>query len=243
MYNNNKAQRNPKGWTEICFKQSKENTMFNKLLIKALKKRFNKLSPDEKQTVREMVNNETISETTEKNKNKVKKRRTKKMADEKEVKKDEVETEKVETENKEVDNEKSTEVAKDDVKEVEKKEEKVDETQKEEPTEKTEPDATEEEPTAPQVNDTEQTGNGVRIEDLVTKDMLAERLAALEAKFDAVVKENTDLKNELSNKSDELNGMKDKYENKDFGGYQKQGVMQKDKYANSSFDEYAKAFM
>ena len=58
--------------------------MFNKLLIKALGKRFNKLSPEEKQNVREMVNNETISETTEKQK--VKKRKKKTMADEKEVK-------------------------------------------------------------------------------------------------------------------------------------------------------------
>ena len=216
--------------------------MFNKLLIKALKKRFNKFSPDEKHSVREMVNNETISDTTEKNKSKVKKRRTKTMADEKEVKK-EVETSKVETENNEVDKEKSTEVEKDDAKKVDETK-KVEETKKEEPTDEAKPDEPQdEEPTAPQVNDTEPSGNGVRIDDLVTKDMLTERLAALEAKLDAVVKENSDLKNELSNKSDELNGMKDKYENKDFGNFQKQGVMQKDKYANSSFDEYSKAFM
>ena len=68
-------------------------------------------------------------------------------------------------------------------------------------------------------------------------------MAAFEAKLDAVVKENGDLKNELSKKSDELTGMKDKYENKDFGNFQKQGVMAKDKSANSSFDEYSKAFM
>lgn len=214
--------------------------MFNKLLIKALKKRFNKFSPDEKQLVREMANNETISDTTEIN-NKAKKRRTKKMADEKEVKTNEVETSKVETQNNEVDKEKSTDVAKDEKKVEEKK---VEETKEEKPTEEKPAEATkDEEPTAPQVSETETSGNGVRVEDLVTKDMLAERLAALEAKFDAVVKENSDLKNELSNKSDELNGMKDKYENKDFGGYQRQGVIPKDKHANSSFDEYSKAFM
>lgn len=217
--------------------------MFNKLLIKALKKRFNKFSPDERQVVREMANNETISDTTEK-KQKVEKRRKKTMADEKEVKK-EVETSKVETKNNEVDKEKSTDVVKDDEKKVDETEKKVEETKEEEkPTEEKSNDtAKDEEPTAPQVNDTEPNGNGVRIEDLVTKEMLAERLAALEAKFDAVVKENTDLKNELSNKSDELNGMKDKYENKDFGNFQKQGMVQKDKHANSSFDEYSKAFM
>lgn len=208
--------------------------MFNKLLIKALGKRFNKLSPEEKQNVREMVNNETISETTEKQK--VKKRRKKTMADEKEVKTNEVET-KVETENNDVDKEKSTDV-------VETKEEKVEEPKKEEPTAPAEePTAQEEQPTAPQVEDTEPQGNGIDINDLVTKDMLAQRLSALEAKFDAVVKENSDLKEKLSSKSEELDGMKDKYENKDFGNFQKQGVMAKDKSANSSFDEYSKAFM
>lgn len=208
--------------------------MFNKLLIKALKKRFNKFSPDEKQNVREMVNNETISDTTEKQK--VKKRRKKSMADEKEVK-DKVETSKVETENNEVDKEKSTDVVGKDDK-VEKKEEKTEET-----TETTDDTTKDEEPTAPQVSETSPQGNGVRVEDLVTKEMLAERLAALEAKFDAVVKENSDLKDELSSKSEELDGMKDKYENKDFGNFQKQGMQVKDKQANSSFDEYSKQFM
>lgn len=209
--------------------------MFNKL--RAFSKRFNKLSPDEKQSVREMVNNETISDTTEK-KQKSKKRR-KKMAEE-EVKKEEVEK----TENKEVDKvdtdkstEKSTDATKEEKTEVTETDKKEEET-KEEPT-----DAAKEEPTEPQVSETEPSGNGIRVEDLVTKDMLAERLSALEAKFDAVVKENSDLKEQLSNKNDELNGMKDKYENKDFGGFQKQGIMDKNKYANSSFDEYSKQFM
>lgn len=86
-----------------------------------------------------------------------------------------------------------------------------------------------------QVQETETAGNGVRIEDLVTKEELADRLSALEAKFDAVLKENGDLKNKLS-------AMEDKYENKDFGNFQKQGMIEKDKQANSTFDEYAKQF-
>lgn len=214
--------------------------MFDKLLIKALKKRFGKFSPDEKQVVREMVNNETISDTTENKQKKVKLRRKKIMADEKEVTK-EVETSKVETENNEVDKEKSTDVVEDKVEKVED----TDKTEKtEETTEPTEPEATQdEEPTAPQVEDTPPQGNGVRVEDLVTKEMLADRLAALEAKFDAVVKENGDLKEKLSSSSKELDDMKDKYENKDFGNFQKQGMQVKDKSANSSFDEYSKAFM
>lgn len=208
--------------------------MFNKLLINALKKRFNKFSADEKEKVREMANNETISDTAEKQK--VKKRRKKTMADEKEVK-DKVETSKVETENNEVDKEKSTDVVEKDG-EVDKKEEKT-----EEATETTDDTTEDEAPTAPQVNETAPQGNGVRVEDLVTKEMLADRLAALEAKFDAVVKENGDLKEKLSSKSEELDGMKDKYENKDFGNFQKQGMQVKDKQANSSFDEYSKQFM
>lgn len=210
--------------------------MFNKLLIKALGKRFNKLSPEEKQNVREMVNNETISETTEKQK--VKKRRKKIMADEKEVKTNEVDTSKVETENNEVEKESPTDV-------VETKEEKVEETDKKEETaEPTEEETTkDDEPTAPEVAETETQGNGIDINDLVTKDMLAQRLSALEAKFDAVVKENSDLKDKLSSSNEELGAMKDKYENKDFGNFQKQGMQVKDKQANSSFDEYSKAFM
>ena len=86
-----------------------------------------------------------------------------------------------------------------------------------------------------QVQETETAGNGVRIEDLVTKEELTDRLSALEAKFDAVLKENGDLKNKLS-------AMEDKYENKDFGNFQKQGMLEKDKQANSTFDEYAKQF-
>lgn len=210
--------------------------MFIKLLIKALGKRFNKLSPEEKQNVRELVNNETKSETTEKKQKKVKIRRTKKMADEKEVK-NEVETSKVETQNNEVDKDKSTEV----VDKVEDKEEVVD--KKTDDAEPETDDANDVEPTAPQVQETEPVGNGVRVEDLVTKDELMERLAAFEAKFSAVVKENEDLKNQLSTKDEELNGMKDKYENKDFGNFQKQGMIKQDKVANSTFDEYSRQFM
>ena len=210
--------------------------MFIKLLIKALGKRFNKLSPEEKQNVRELVDNETIGETTEKKQKKVKIRRTKKMADEKEVK-NEVETSKVETQNNEVDKDKSTEV----VDKVEDKEEVVD--KKTDDAEPKTDDANDVEPTAPQVQETEPVGNGVRVEDLVTKDELMERLAAFEAKFSAVVKENEDLKNQLSTKDEELNGMKDKYENKDFGNFQKQGMIKQDKVANSTFDEYSRQFM
>lgn len=88
----------------------------------------------------------------------------------------------------------------------------------------------------PQVAETEPAGNGISVNDLVTKDELSERLSSLEAKFDAVLKENGDLKTKLSE-------MEEKYENKDFGNFQRKGVIEKDKDANSSFDEYSKQFM
>lgn len=154
------------------------------------------------------------------------------MADEKDVKKEE--TKKVETEEKAKVDEKPTEKADEKVEETKKTEEekKVDET-KEEPNEPAEPVNDDEKQV---VEEVEPAGNGVRVEDLVTKDDLAEKLAALEAKFDAVIKENGDLKNEVSR-------LQDKYEDKDFGGLSAQGVMQKDENANSTFDEYSKKFM
>lgn len=93
------------------------------------------------------------------------------------------------------------------------------------------------------VEETEPQGNGININDLVTKDMLTERLSALEAKFDAVVKENTDLKDKLSKSQEKTNGLRDKYENKDFGNFNKQGVSTKNKDANETFESYSKQFM
>ena len=98
-------------------------------------------------------------------------------------------------------------------------------------------------PENPEVQEVEPVGNGVRIEDLVTKDELMERLSAFEAKFDALVKENTNLKDQLAKSQEETNGLKDKYENKDFGNISRQGVIEKDKYANETFDNYAKQFL
>ena len=98
------------------------------------------------------------------------------------------------------------------------------------------PDIADEEKTeTAEVEETEPVGNGARIEDLVTKDELAERLAAFESKFEAVLKENADLK-------DQLGKMKEKYEEKDFGGFQKQGLVASDAVANDTFETYARQF-
>ena len=109
---------------------------------------------------------------------------------------------------------------------VETKTEKVEEKEVEEKTDAT--DNT--------VGDTEPTGNGIRIEDLATKDEVRDMLAAFEAKYDAVIKENEDLKKKLGE-------ITEKYEEKDFGTVATKGVSVSDKVENDSYDEYAKQFM
>ena len=100
------------------------------------------------------------------------------------------EVDKGSTETKTVDETKKVEETAKDTSQTEKTEEKKDgcDENVEEPDEQ----ATEEIPN--EVSETTETGNGVRVEDLVTKEELTERLAALEAKFDAVIKENGDVK-------------------------------------------------
>lgn len=94
--------------------------------------------------------------------------------------------------------------------------------------------------TVEQTPEVEQDYNAIPLSDVVLKSELYERLDALNAKFDAVIKENADLKNALS-------AMKEKYEDKDFGNIAKQGLIKGDKDANTTFketfDEYAKKFM
>lgn len=206
--------------------------MFKELLLDALQS----LSPEEKMNVRDILE-EKISETGEKNKEEEKGEQN--MPDKND--KTKVDTSiniDEKTKDNKVDNG-STETSKVD------ETTKVDETVKtnEEPkkdgeVEKTNDKTDGSEPTdeAQQVQTTETAGNGVRVEDLVTKEELSERLSSLEAKFDAVLKENVDLKEKLS-------AMEEKYENKDFGNFQRQGVMEKNKEANNSFDEYSKQFM
>ena len=193
--------------------------MFKETLLKALKT----LSPQEKNEVRDILT-EKISDTTEKgnqegeqsmekNKEKVDasitvKEDTEKKNGKEEGKKEEAETKKTE------------EVV-------------TEETKNPEKTTESEESKTSEQNV---VRETQETGNAMRIEDLVTKDELAEKLASFEAKYQAVIKENEDLKNKLSD-------MENKYEKNDFGNMQKKGVQKKDKDANSSFDEYSKQFM
>lgn len=190
--------------------------MFKNLLFKAV----NKLKPEDKDKLRELLEND---------KNVVDENKSEVAGEEEKLEKEQEMAEK--------DLEK-----KENPEEVEKPTNKVDEVPKNNEVERgktnegeieTEKEnAVAEEPNGDaqqQVAEVEPTGNGIRLEDLVTKDDLTERLSAIEAKLDAVIKENMDLK--------------DKYENKDFGNFQKKGMIEKDKQANTSFEEYSKNFM
>lgn len=202
--------------------------MLNDLLLSVL----TSLTPEEKEIVRDTLEKKAKEETE-----KVEETKEPETQSESET----TGTEKTQGENKDMPENK-------DIKE-EKTEEKVEETKKEEVSSEKVPETTEktaenaentensaentqetQEPQGQaQVQTVEPSGNGVRIEDLVTKDELQARFDALAAKFDAVIKENQDLK--------------DKYENKDFGNFQKQGTPEKNKDVQDSFDSYAKNFM
>lgn len=111
----------------------------------------------------------------------------------------------------------------------------VDETKKTDEEPRTEENT--EEPAEPTVADTPESGNGMLVEELVTKEEMHEMFAGLNAKIDALLKENQDLKDENAK-------LREKYEdNGDFGTSVMQGVQAKSgKYAES-FEEYSKPYM
>ncbi len=152
------------------------------------------------------------------------------MADEKEVKKEEVKTEEKVEENKK--DEATKPVAEDKVETEDKKEV---ETEEAETVDKVEP--------TEQVAEIEPEGNGRSIDDYMLKDDVMALISALNAKIDAVVKENSDLKDAKAKADSEAEDLRNKYEKGDFGTNQKQGVMAKDKTANEDFESYSKQFM
>ena len=135
----------------------------------------------------------------------------------------------------------NTSVEKEEVKKTEEKEETkmTPETKEEEEVETEETEKTEErefeEPeketeSAPTVDSTPDEGNGIPLEQVALKDevklWIKEALSAMQAKVDAVEKENTDLKDALAKAKSESDGLRDKYErNGDFGSEQKRGSM------------------
>lgn len=208
--------------------------MFFKLFLKVLKR----LSPEKKDIVRGVLDGktETVIENNktakpmkaQAKKGKKEKRRTKKMADE--IKKDEAA--KVEEETKTTETVEETEKTTPD-----KKEETKDEVKEETKDEVKNLDENGEDESQPQEGVVqEESGDqsgmaAIAVEDLVTKEMLEERFNALSAKFDAVIKENNDLKSKL----DELEGQ-------DFGNIQKRGVQVKNADANETFESYSARF-
>lgn len=129
-------------------------------------------------------------------------------------------------------------------KEVEKKE--VEKEQVEQPTQNVEPTQEQEVPQEqeqPSVQEETSEANGIRIEDVVTKDILADAISALSAKLDAILDENKALKEKLANSEQENKEIKDKYEVGDFGTQSPKGVQTKNTSANETFDDYAKQFM
>ena len=213
--------------------------MLNKLLLWLFKRRFKRLSTDEQKRVRELVDkNENVTAQRE-NKKETKKRRTKKMEEtnEKEVKTEKEETKKVDSKNEGA--EKETE-----------KTEKTEETDKKEEKSEEENKPAEEQP-SDEVQEVSNTAEGLTIDQIATKDMVNERFSALEAKIDAILKENADLKEEIAKeksesakKDDELNGMKEKYENSDFGTAQKKGMPSDMNKASSGslFDDWMQQY-
>ena len=82
----------------------------------------------------------------------------------------------------------------------------------------------------PTVDSTPDEGNGIPLEEVALKKevrlWIKEALSAMQAKVDAVEKENTDLKDALAKAKSESDGLRDKYErNGDFGSEQKRGSM------------------
>lgn len=93
--------------------------------------------------------------------------------------------------------------------------------------------------------------NGIRVEDIVTKEELDAKLQAFEAKYFALAEENKQLKEANAKLLDEKNKaeteteeMKNKYERNDFGNITTKGAGSNSDKGSSyqSFDEYSKDF-
>lgn len=116
------------------------------------------------------------------------------------------------------------------------------EPKKEEEVEVKEEEKVEEETEQPIVEQEMEDNIAIPIDQIVTKEYLIEQLNSLNAKFDAVIKENKDLKDKLEESNSKVDQMSKKYEEHDFGNVSKNGVTTKDTKANESFDEYCSKF-
>lgn len=116
--------------------------------------------------------------------------------------------------------------------EQEKKVEETTETKAEETTEKEKPEQEEQTEQAvtenAQITHTEPEGDGIPLSEVAlkseVKQWITDALSAMQAKVDAVEKENTDLKEELSKAKADTEAVRSKYEdNGDFGSQHKKG--------------------
>lgn len=167
---------------------------------------------------------------------------------------------KIEETQKKVEDLKKDEPKKDEVDDKKETEQKVDEKVEETTEKKTEEveekaddkeeDEAEEEKEV-EVQSETKSANAIRIEDVVTKEELDEKLQAFEAKYFALAEENKQLKEANAKLLDEKNKaeteteeMKNKYERSDFGNITTKGAGSNSDKGSSyqSFDEYSKDF-
>lgn len=92
------------------------------------------------------------------------------------------------------------------------------------------------------VKETSDDVNAYSLDDLVTKEYLAQVLASLDAKISAVIANDELLKDSLDKSESENHGLKQKYEEKDFGNTVRKGTPEPDRKANETFDDYSKQF-
>lgn len=84
---------------------------------------------------------------------------------------------------------------------------------------------------------------GININDVALKSDIMAQLDAMQAKIDSIVKENKDLKEELSKSQEKANELHNKYERDDFGNQSERNFGEKRKSnPYESADEYLKRF-
>lgn len=106
---------------------------------------------------------------------------------------------------------------------------------------KEEEQAQEQEPQAEEEID--KSAVGININDVALKSEVMAQLEAMQAKLDSIVKENKDLKEELSKSQEKANELHNKYERDDFGNQSERNFGSKNK-SNPyvSADDYLKSF-
>lgn len=87
-------------------------------------------------------------------------------------------------------------------------------------------------------------GNGISIDDVMLKSEFQKYVESFEAKFNSVIKENQDLKNQKAELEAKNNEYREKYENNSFGNYKDNSTNDNNKSNNyeSASDYFSKFF-